>query len=168
MVDILIYTLLLGMVLYTFFRSVAYQLQLIVIVLTTAIAFVYLWNTVPKKIRRQTRDTVAKLVMLDSDGERMKEWLIQGETALIIGKHSNQGEVDIDLSDSEYASLVSSEHAVMNYADGLWYIEDIESRSGTGIRRSGTSVLTRLGDDTPHPVGPGDMIYIANTRLLVK
>lgn len=167
-IDVLIYALLMGMVLYAFFRPLYYILQIAVIAVAAAIAFAFVWRTVPKPVSREEREAVAKVILLDSDGERVKEWLIQGETALLIGKSSSRGEVDIDLSDSEYASLVSPEHAVMNRVGALWYIEDAESQSGTGIRPSGKSSLTQLVDDKPHPVGPGDMIYIANTRLLVK
>lgn len=43
-------------------------------------------------------------------------------------------EVDIDLSDVEYASLISKEHAVLNYSSGSWFIEDLESENGVGIK----------------------------------
>ncbi|GJM71787.1 hypothetical protein HMSSN036_40030 [Paenibacillus macerans] len=76
--------------------------------------------------------------------------------------------MDIDLTDCEYASLVSPEHAVLNRVGAEWYIEDAESYSGTGIRKAGRSDANRLIAEEPVRVGAGDMIFIANTRLLIK
>ncbi|WP_246070687.1 FHA domain-containing protein [Paenibacillus kobensis] len=114
------------------------------------------------------KEVITKLVLLDEEGERIKEWLLQGETSLLIGKSSSKQEIDIDLADTEYASLVSSQHAVLNYANGSWFIEDLDSRNGIGIREAGRGSAQRLEQEMPHPVGVGDMIYIANTRLLLK
>lgn len=72
------------------------------------------------------------------------------------------------MSDCEYASLVSSEHAVLNRVGDQWFIEDADSHSGTGIRKAGRSEANRLVVEEPVEIGTGDMIFIANTRLLVK
>ncbi|WP_337912884.1 FHA domain-containing protein [Paenibacillus arenosi] len=111
---------------------------------------------------------ITKLVLLNEDGDSIKEWYINGETSLLIGKRSNQSEVDIDLTESEYASLISKEHAVLNYASGVWYIEDIESRNGTGIQHRGSGSKQRLEKEHPHKLEQGDIILVANTRLQMK
>ncbi|TVX95106.1 FHA domain-containing protein [Cohnella terricola] len=112
--------------------------------------------------------SVSKLVLLDEDGESVKEWFIQGETSLLIGKSSSREEVDIDLSDTEYASLISLQHAVLNYSEGSWYLEDLDSRNGIGIRSSNQSAAVRLDPDATHRVEIGDLIYLANTRIIAK
>ncbi|UHA76121.1 FHA domain-containing protein [Paenibacillus sp. 481] len=117
---------------------------------------------------REIGEGISKLVLLDEEGESVKEWYIQGETSLLVGKSSSQSEVDIDLSDSDYASLISKSHAVLNYAKGIWYVEDLESRNGIGMKRSISSEKVKLGSDQPHPLTSGNILYIANTRLLVK
>ncbi|WP_237179342.1 FHA domain-containing protein [Paenibacillus sp. MMS18-CY102] len=145
------------------------------IVAVTAVS-VCLWKALRSKERLNRRtlkragkkEGITKLVLLDEEGERIKEWLLQGETSLLIGKSSSQREVEVDLADTEYASLVSSQHAVLNYADGGWFIEDLESRNGVGIRQSGRGSAVRLEQEVPFSIGVGDMIYIANTRLLLK
>lgn len=111
---------------------------------------------------------MSRIILLDEEGEHMKEWYVQGETSLLIGKSSPQMEVDIDLSDAEYAVLVSPQHAVLNYADGKWYVEDADSRNGIGIRQANASSVQRVDTEKPQEIGSGDMLYIANTRLLLK
>ncbi|PUA39413.1 FHA domain-containing protein [Paenibacillus elgii] len=111
---------------------------------------------------------ITKLALLGDDGERIKEWYIHGETSLLIGRSSSDLEVQIDLSGTEYAALVSKQHAVLNYASGNWYIEDLDSSNGVGIKKRGESGKRLLNGDEPEQVHSGDTIYIANTRLLVK
>lgn len=125
------------------------------------------------KIRKRTRSDIkskeiAKLVQLDDDGEPVKEWYIRGETSLLIGKSNARQEAEIDLSDSEYASLISAEHAVLNRVGNEWFVEDIDSTSGTGLRPARKSSVERLQSGELYKLGPGDLLYIANTRLLVK
>ncbi|MDT3428977.1 hypothetical protein J2Z22_004573 [Paenibacillus forsythiae] len=111
---------------------------------------------------------VIKLVLLDDDGDPLKEWYIKGEISLLIGKTNARQEADIDLANSEYASLISAEHAVLNRVGSEWYVEDVDSRSGTGLRAAKNSAVDKLESGEPHRIGPGDLLYIANTRLLVK
>lgn len=122
----------------------------------------------PDETEEKKETGITKLVLLDEDGESVKEWFIQGATSLLIGKSTSQNEVDIDLSDAEYAALISKQHAVLNYASGSWFIEDIHSRNGTGIKQANSRDKNRLEIEQPYKVKAGDIIYIANTRLLLK
>ncbi|AMA73489.1 FHA domain-containing protein [Aneurinibacillus thermoaerophilus] len=119
-------------------------------------------------VQHEEKKGITRLVLLDEEGESVKEWYIQGETSLLIGKNSSQNEVDIDLSDAEYASLISKQHAVLNYAAGNWYIEDIDSKNGIGVKKANKSTKRRLENQTPYRIDSGDIIYIANTRILFK
>lgn len=166
--DLLIYGILAGMVLYALLRPVYYIVQMSVVGVCTLIAGVLIWRGGAKTVLSRGYDPISKIVMLDDDGERIKEWFVKGETSVLIGKSTQSFEVDIDLSDSEYASLISPEHAVMNCVGDLWYIEDVDSATGTGIRKLDRSDVRKLGAEEPEPIVPGDMIYIANTRLLIK
>lgn len=167
-IDLLIYGILAGMVLYALLRPVNYIVQISVVGICTLIAGVLIWRGGTKTAISRSNDPISKIVMLDDDGERIKEWFVKGETSVLIGKSRQSFEVDIDLSDSEYASLVSPEHAVMNCVGNLWYIEDVDSQTGTGIRKCDRSDVKKLAAEEPEPIVPGDMIYIANTRLLIK
>ncbi|MCE5170366.1 FHA domain-containing protein [Paenibacillus profundus] len=165
---------------------------LIAVIAAAALFYVYVWNIDPvlkvtvgvllaaavviyavRRVRSRTLlqeegATIAKLVLLNEEGESVKEWYIHGETSLLIGKNSAQSEVDIDLSDSEYASLISKHHAVMNYASGNWFVEDLDSHNGVGIRQAGSRTASRLEVEEPYRIESGDIICIANTRILAK
>lgn len=64
------------------------------------------------------------------------EWSLQSKTALIIGKSNGKDNVDVDLSGSAVADMVSKQHAVLNYTDNGWYIDDIDSKNGTRVKKN--------------------------------
>ncbi|MEK5039340.1 FHA domain-containing protein [Sporosarcina sp. FSL K6-3457] len=111
---------------------------------------------------------ITKLYLLNEQGEKMNEWLIEGETSLLIGKSSSEREVDIDLSTTEYESLINNDHAVLNCVSGIWYIEDIDSLYGIGIKKAEKRIKSKLRHESHYRINTGDILYIANTRLLVK
>lgn len=170
LIDLLIYGILAGTVLYALIRPFHYILQMFIVAAAAGMACVLIWTggRRPGSMARKGTAEIAKIVLLDDDGERVKEWFVKGEISVLIGKSTSQGEVDIDLSDCEYASLISPEHAVLNRVGREWFIEDADSNSGTGIRKAGRSDASRLVVEEPERLGAGDMIFIANTRLLVK
>ncbi|MGZ0050516.1 FHA domain-containing protein [Brevibacillus gelatini] len=170
LIELLIACLSIGALIYVFGYTDSNALKIF-----TGIAFgLFLFGVFIVKVgapdeTEEKKDTgITKLVLLDEDGESVKEWFIQGATSLLIGKSTSQNEVDIDLSDAEYAALISKQHAVLNYASGNWFIEDIHSRNGTGIKQANSRDKNRLEIEQPYKVKAGDIIYIANTRLLLK
>ncbi|BFH71455.1 MAG: FHA domain-containing protein [Paenibacillus dendritiformis] len=168
-IDVLIAGIAAAALFYVYIGNADLVLKVAVGVLLAAGAAVYAaWRARSRMKRRQDGAAIAKLVLLDEEGESVKEWYIHGETSLLIGKSSAQSEVDIDLSDSEYASLISKHHAVLNYASGSWYLEDLDSRNGVGIQPAGRRMAERLEEDGPYRIESGDIICIANTRIVVK
>jgi|BioPla2DNA2_1021312.scaffolds.fasta_scaffold02513_12 hypothetical protein len=117
--------------------------------------------------RRNTDGKISKLILLDEDGANVKTWAIKNKVSLLIGKSKADNVVDIDLSCSEYASLISRQHAVLNYAKETWYIEDLGSSNGSGIQRANGKEKFKLENDRPYKLELGDTIYIANTKILV-
>jgi pSer/pThr/pTyr-binding forkhead associated (FHA) protein len=111
---------------------------------------------------------IMKLCLLDEEGEITKEWSLEGETSLLIGKSTSEGEVDIDLSTAEYESLINNEHAMLNCVSGAWYIEDFDSLNGIGIKKAEKRIKSKLRHESPYRIHTGDILYIANTRILVK
>ncbi|MED4355002.1 FHA domain-containing protein [Schinkia azotoformans] len=119
--------------------------------------------------RQEAADTViSKFVLVNEAGESVKEWVIKEETSFLIGKQTPNIEVDIDLSDTEYASLINYEHAVLNRVLDNWYIEDIDSIYSIGIKRANKHSKSKLDPGCPSQLFVGDTIYIANTMILVK
>jgi hypothetical protein len=98
-----------------------------------------LWLAIEfKRARRKTYfvDSNLKMfVLMTNDGEREKEWLCNGVKSFLIGKGTVTTEVDIELGDTHYSEFISDEHAVLNYSGGFWYIEDLNSRNGVGIKK---------------------------------
>jgi hypothetical protein len=126
-----------------------------------------------KKIKKRKENEsrcreVSSLILKDENGEIINKWNINESPSLLIGKKTKINEVDVDLSDATYSSLISREHAVMNNTGEKWYFEDIGSSNGSGIRRKVDGEKFKLEVAKPYQLNKGDMIYIANTKLLVK
>lgn len=111
---------------------------------------------------------LSKLILKDDDGKFIKSWEMNGKTSLLIGKKTKNNEIDIDLSDTVYASLVSREHAVLNYTGKQWYFEDIGSSNGSGIKRKSDGKKFKVEEGKAYRVYNGDTIYIANTQIIAK
>lgn len=115
----------------------------------------------------QSESAVSKLVLVSEDGRGIKTWNIKGKVSLLIGRNTKNNEVDIDLSNVQYSELISRQHAVLNYADGAWYIEDIGSSYGTGLKRVNEEKF-KLDVERLYELKIGDIIFIANTKIMVK
>ncbi|VBB09020.1 Hypothetical protein LUCI_4306 [Lucifera butyrica] len=114
------------------------------------------------------RSDIDAIVMLNENGSFIKEWNIQDKITLLIGKHTKNREVDVDLSASAYEALIHEEHAIMNFAAGSWYLEGLHRPSGISIKKANDRMRYRLVGGRPCKLEPGDILFIANTRLLMK
>ena len=113
---------------------------------------------------------INRLSLLNENDGIIRSWNVLGKVSLLIGRdernnrENNEMHVDINLSGIKYAAQVSSQHAVLNWADGGWYIEDISEGNGIEIQKN-TGKRIRLSDDTASRLEYGDIIYIGSTRL---
>ncbi len=140
---------------------------------TTAMILLFiLWFYYERKNTKQQntlyQSNIKKFVLITRDGEKEKEWYCQGVNSFLIGKITTNNEVDIDLSDTYYAEYISPNHAVMNYAEGYWYIEDLNSKNGVGIKKRGEEYALRLKPMTSYKIDEGDVIYISKAKLFVR
>jgi pSer/pThr/pTyr-binding forkhead associated (FHA) protein len=87
--------------------------------------------------------------------------------SFLIGRNTKDNEVDIDLSEAEYSELVSRQHAVLNFAEGRWYIEDIGSSYGSGLKKVDEEKF-KMDLERLYEINSGDTLYIANTKIMVK
>ncbi|MGE7913083.1 FHA domain-containing protein [Lysinibacillus xylanilyticus] len=169
-IDIIIVTIAFFFILYVFVMNQDYILKTIIGLMLVILAIVY--GAVMYEARDKNYDVtnkkIRKLVLLDDRGAEIDEWEIDDQTSLLIGKSSADNKADIDLSGTEYESLINYEHAVLNNVSGVWYIEDIDSVNGVGIKKAHKRVKNRIQHENSYPIGNGDTIYIANTRILVK
>lgn len=114
------------------------------------------------------RKKVTSLVLLNEQGSVLLEWSLQNKTALIIGKSNGKEIVDVDLSGSAVADMISKQHAVLNYTDNGWYVDDIDSKNGTRVKKKYQSALLDVKLVGAVEVEPGDIIYIANAMLQIR
>lgn len=111
---------------------------------------------------------ISKIILIDENENNLDEWNIIGKSSMIIGKNTKSRKVDIDLSKTKDEYLVSKNHAVMNYAANSWYIEDLGSAYGVGIKKLNGSFRKKLKVETPYKLEKGDIICINNVRLILK
>lgn len=110
--------------------------------------------------------TVRELVLLDEGNKPLKSWSLTGRTSMIIGRKNQDEEVDVDLGDCEYGAFIEPQHALLNFSRERWYLEDISEENGVRVKKAEDGGIYRLSG-RPCEVGAGDVIYIANTQMLL-
>ena len=113
-----------------------------------------------------TMTGASQLVLLDEKENPVKSWDLEGKTALIIGKKNEEEEIDVDLEDCEYSTFIDPQHAVLNFCLDSWYLEDLGSQNGVKIKKVEDGGCYQV-TNRPCRLSAGDIIYIANTRLLL-
>jgi hypothetical protein len=108
-------------------------------------------------------DGVWIVELLDEESRSVFAWNLSGASA-VIGKSNAERTVDIDLSNSAFASDVKDIHAVLNFAAGNWYIEDAGTNGSVSIEREDS--VYRLAEGEFCIPAPGDVIRIAGARLM--
>lgn len=109
---------------------------------------------------RKGEKGITQLLLLGEEGNVTDTWDIYGKTSIVFGRDEGDFQVDINLKFTDYGSTVDGEHAVMNYCNGCWYIEDLDSENGTRIQPMGEEQKYRVSSKEPCRVERGDIIYI--------
>ena len=126
-------------------------------------------DSLPTKRKRGANGWgIQELLLLDEEGNEISAWHIGGKTSLLIGRDEHKENVDINLQNTEYGGMVDRQHAVLNYAAGQWYIEDLGSRNGVRIQDAKDGKLYQVSKEHPCRINAGDIIFIGNTRLRAK
>lgn len=112
------------------------------------------------------RNNITHLILKNENGYDIKTWAIGKSNSLLIGK-TTRVRVDIDLSSTTYSSLISKNHAILNKTDNGWFLEDLGSKNGTGLKRYSDNRKIKIGN-APIKVQSGDIVYIATTAILLK
>ena len=114
------------------------------------------------------RARISYVALIGEQGNELLKWSLEGKTAIVIGKGTEAEPVDIDLSGSAMAQMISKQHAVLNYTDNGWYVDDIDSRNGTRVKKKNQSALLDVKLVGAVEVEAGDIIYIANAMLQLR
>ena len=108
---------------------------------------------------------ITQVDFLNEEGKVIRTWELYGHVSMLIGRDVGENQVDINLSDSPYASMVDMEHAVLNYADGSWYIEDLGSKNGVLVQKAVDGRRYRLSSDRPCKLVMNDIVRIGLCEL---
>ncbi len=114
------------------------------------------------------QSNISKIILIGSEGRPDKEWSLVQLNSLLIGKNVDKNLVDIDLSDEAYADYVAPKHAVMNFANGIWYLEDYDSVNGVGIKKVGEEYAFKLKPNVLYRLDKGDVIHISKIKLHLR
>lgn len=118
--------------------------------------------------KRKNGKAIQELLLLDEEENEISAWHIGGKTSVLIGRDEHKENVDINLQNTEYGGMVDRQHAVLNYAGGQWYVEDLGSKNGVRIRGAKDEKLYQVSKEHPCRINAGDIIFIGNTRLAAK
>lgn len=109
-----------------------------------------------------------QLEWLNEDGSVIRTWELYQKVSALIGRDYKENRVDIDLGQSEYAAMVDVHHAVLNYADGDWYVEDLGSRNGVSVKKAADGRKYKISSERPCKLQMGDEILIGMCRLRLQ
>lgn len=121
-----------------------------------------------KEQHERNKKKATKVVLINEEGRPLMEWSLERKTSLIIGKNAEGEKVDIDLTDSAVAQMISKQHAVLNYTEKGWYVDDIDSKNGTRVKKLMQNSIMDVKLVGAIEVEPGDIIYIASTMLQIQ
>lgn len=122
----------------------------------------------PKTAIETGKKPVRELVLINEEGDVLFTWGIRGKTSLVIGKSTQKEPVDIDLSMSAMSQMISKQHAVLNYTNDGWCIDDIDSKNGTRVRKLSQNAIMDVKLVGSVQLAAGDIIYIASTMLQLR
>ena len=127
----------------------------------------FIWLFICQNMKN-TGPPIKKIVLITTNDEKQQEWLCKNVRSFLIGKGTASSEVDIDLGNTKYSEYINNEHAVLNYSNGFWYIEDLNSQNGVGIKKYGEEYALKLKPKVAYKIDKGDVIYISKTKILVS
>jgi len=133
------------------------------------VCFVDLYKRLHRQEVIQDESHINSIELVNEDNEIIRNWTIGERISFLIGKNGMDNDVFIDLTSSIYSNLIENNHAVLNYAAGKWYIEDLSSdKSGVSIQKADDNQKYRIVKNTPCELKRGDIIFISKVKLLLK
>lgn len=142
---------------------VSMQYLLLSNILLWLIVAVLLMIKVYELIKKRTQ---LKAIVYDSLGRVKEEHCLLKQREILIGKSTAVNMVNIDFSDSEYASSIEEEHASFKRYGAYWYVESRGVK--TGLKQSGRDTVYKLRKDIPYRIKSGDIIYISYEKIMIQ
>lgn len=116
------------------------------------------------KIHKSKGNIISGLALLNDENQVIATWDLYEKTSLVIGLDVGENQVDVNLAESVYASTLDVEHAVINYAGGQWFVEDLDSENGVAVMKCDGQKyqLTAL---KPCLIEKGDILFVSLVKL---
>ncbi len=143
-------------------------MALIGLVLLCAVVLLFRDRSGENRIPGGKKAPMSELLLLNEQMDVSAVWDIYGRTSIVLGKDEGENQVDVSLKNTDYAGTVDREHAVMNYCNGEWYIEDLDSENGTRIQRGGEGKKYRVSSREPCKITRGDVIYVGLAPIRIQ
>ncbi len=143
----------------------------IIIVIAIAlgvVGFVNVYNRLHRTEVIEDENKISTIELVNEENQIVKRWDIGERVSFLIGKNTIDDDVFIDLNLSIYSTLIEDKHAVLNYAAGRWYIEDLSTTSEVSIQKVDDEKKYRIVKDTPCELKKGDILFIFKVKLLLK
>lgn len=130
--------------------------------------FINLYKRLHKEEVIEDESNIRRIELVNEENEIIKTWDLGERISFIIGKNVGENDVFIDLSSSIYSKFIENNHAVLNYAAGKWYIEDLSEKSGISIQKADDPTKYRIVKDAPCELKRGDILFISKVKLLLR
>lgn len=154
---------------YVSIRNIYIRVGIIVFcIIIGIICFILIYRNLNKQNTVVNESSISRIELVNEENEIIREWDLIGQVSIIIGKSTKEEKVFIDLNNSIYSPLIDNNHALLNYAGGKWYVEDISHDQGIVIQKSEESQRYRTVKGSPCTVKKGDIIYISKVKLLLN
>lgn len=145
------------------YRYLVYALAVLCFVILIFFSF---YDYAYIKEENEDSDEACEIVLLSEENTLVKSWELMGKVSLLVGKCNEEEDVDIDLSDTVFSGTVSDVHAILNYMDKSWYIEDNQSKNGTHIKGEDGKLYNIK--DGQSKLKKNDYIYIGLNKLQIR
>ncbi|MBO6177632.1 MAG: FHA domain-containing protein [Selenomonadaceae bacterium] len=110
---------------------------------------------------------ITRLELLSEENTVIRAFDLYNKTGLVIGKDYGENQVDINLADTDYSTLIDVHTAVLNYAKGDWYVEDLNSKNGIAVQKKKDGRKYRISSGEPCKLEYGDIVLIGMSRLRI-
>lgn len=119
------------------------------------------------KLSSLNNKLITELILLNEKNSPIEYYNMYQKTSLVIGLDIGENKVDVNLINSTYASMIDKEHAVLNYSDSKWYLEDLGSQNGIAVIKFDGKKY-KITAMKPCLVEKGDIIYIGLVKLVLN
>lgn len=116
---------------------------------------------------RLKKQGIERLILLDEENNPIKSWDMAGRTSMVIGRAGGEDDVDVNLEDCAFSGFIDFQHAALNFSMEQWYVEDFGSQNGVKIQKAEDGQCYKILG-RPCRIQAGDILYIANTKLLLS